>query len=342
MPGVMFDLMAPGKRAAMAREATAGSEVAYREYVATAVRTAADVRRAWVELAFIGEATRLRGDSLAALGQSRDIDAADYSTGRGMATLEVQIRTSGDADRIRSEIATLADRLREARTQFKSALGLAPTEPDPFWPQFPLVPTVLPPEDELWQRVQSANPELARMRAMVDMAVAGEEVARQNRIPNFTAGLMTDVKQTPWMWRPTATISLPVWRDKIAGQIAAARARREAAASDVDAERLAMAAEFARMLYMVREADRMIRFIDSTALPNIDRTAASAEASLQSGMGGAAMIPESRLMASNMRIERLNALRDRELAVTGLLQMTAAVAGGAGSLLPETTRSSNP
>ena len=44
MPGVMFDLMVPGKRAAMAREATAASEVAYREYVGTVVRTAADVR----------------------------------------------------------------------------------------------------------------------------------------------------------------------------------------------------------------------------------------------------------------------------------------------------------
>jgi len=56
MPGVMFDLMAPEKRATMAREATAGSEVAYREYVAAVVRTAAGVRNAWIELAFVEEA----------------------------------------------------------------------------------------------------------------------------------------------------------------------------------------------------------------------------------------------------------------------------------------------
>jgi outer membrane protein TolC len=226
--------------------------------------------------------------------------------------------------------------------QFKSALGLAPADPDPFWPRFPLAPTALAPEDELWQRVQSANPELAKMRAMVEMAVAGEEVARQSRTPDFTAGLMADVKQAPWMWRPTATVTLPVWRGKIAGQIAAARARREAAAANVDAEQLAMAAELARMLHMVREADRMIEFIDTTALPNIDRTVASAEAAIQSGMSGAGMIPEARLMASNMRIERLNALRERELAVTGLLLMTTEAATGAGSLLPETASFSHP
>jgi outer membrane protein TolC len=342
MPGVMFDLMVPGKRAAMAREAIAGSDVAYRQYLATVIRTAANVRKAWIELAFIEEMVRLREASLTALSQSVDIAAAEYSTGRGMTTLESQIRASGDTDRIRSEIAALADRLQAARVQFKSALGLAPADPDPFWPRFPLVPTVLLTEEELWRRVQSANPDLAKMRAMVEMAVADEAVAHQSRIPDFTAGLMADVKQAPWMWRPTTTVTLPVWRGKIAGQLAAAQARREAAVANVDAERLTMAAELARMLYMVREADRMIVYIDATALPNLDRTVASAEAAIQSGMGASGMIPEARLMASNMRIERLNALRERELAVTELLLMTAQVATGAGSLLPETALSSHP
>jgi outer membrane protein TolC len=335
MPGVMFDLMAPEKRATMAREATAGSEVAYREYVAAVVRTAAGVRNAWIELAFVEEAIRLRDASLKALGQSAEIAAADYSTGRGMTTLEGQIRTSGESERIRSEIATLDDRRHAAQVQFKAALGLAPADPDPFWPRFPLAPTVVVSEEAIWQRVQAANPDLARMRAMVDMAMAGEAVARQGRYPDFSAGLMVDVKQSPWMWRPLGTVTLPVWRDKVAGQIAAARSRREAASANVSAERLSMAAELARMLYMVREADRMIAFIDTTALPNVDRTVVSAEASIQSGMGGAGMIPEARLMAANMQIERLGALRDREVAVTGLLQMTAEIAAGAGSLLPE-------
>lgn len=342
MPGVMFDLMAPRKRATMGREAAAGSEVVYRNYLVTVVRIAADVRKAWIELAFIEETTRLRDASLASIGQSAEIAGAEYATGRGMTTLDSQIRTSGEADRIRSEIATLGDRLHSAQTQFKSALGLAPADADPFWPRFPLTPTVLPSEAELWARVQSANPDLGKMRAMVEMAVAGEEIARNNRIPDFTAGLMADVKQAPWMWRPTATLTLPIWRGKIAGQMAVAKARREAAAANVDAERLNMAAELARMLFMVREADRMIAFIDHTALPNLDHTLASAAAAFQSGMGTPTMIPEARYMASNMRIERLAALRERELAVTGLLLMTTDVAAGTGLAQLDSALSANP
>jgi len=44
--------------------------------------------------------------------------------------------------------------------------------------------------------VLAANPELASMRAMVEMAVAQVDVARQARTPDYTGGLSVDVKPT--------------------------------------------------------------------------------------------------------------------------------------------------
>jgi outer membrane protein TolC len=342
MPGVMFDLMLPGKRAAMAREAAGTSEIAYHEYLATVVRIAGEVRKAWIELAYVEELARLRERSLGSLGESADLASAAYATGMGMATLDAQIKVANETARIRSDIASLEDRRRAAQVQFKASLGLSPTDADPAWPLFPLAATVLPVADELWRQVVATNPDLGKMRAMVEMTVAGEEIARQKRWPDFTVGLMADVKQAPWMWRPTATATLPIWRKKIAGQVEAAQARRDAAAARVDAEVLTMAAEFARMLYMVRESDRMIGFIDNTALPNLERSLASASAAFQSGMAGPAMIPETELMAFAMRAERLEALRERELAATGLLTMTAAVAGGTGLVGLDTALAPNP
>ena len=49
------------------------------------------------------------------------------------------------------------------------------------------------------------------------------------------------------------------------------------------------------------------------------------------------MIPETRLMALGMQLERATALRDRENAVTNLLLMIAAVAPADSPLLAETT-----
>jgi cobalt-zinc-cadmium efflux system outer membrane protein len=338
MPGLMFDFMTPGKRSAMGREATAASQVAYRTYAAKVVRTAADVRKSWIDLAYLDETTRLREASLASTEQAAAVAQADYSTGRAMSTLESQVQLAIESARQRSELATLRDRRTAAHRVFKSALGLFPTDPDPAWPQAMLTATALPSEEELWRRTQESNPGLAQMRAMVEMAVAGVEVARLTGTPDFSLGLMADLKANPLMFRPSAAVTLPVWRNKIAAIIASAEARRDAAVARVSAEQLNLAAELAQMLYMMREADRMITFIDGTALPNYERIIASIEAGYQSGMTGLAMIPQTRLMALGMQLERATALRDRENAVTGILLMIAATPPDS-PLLTETSAS---
>jgi outer membrane protein TolC len=335
MPGLMFDFMAPGKRRAMARELTASSDVSYRTYAATVLRTASEVRKAWIELAFVGEAIRLREGSTNALQQSLELANTDYTTGRGMGTLSNQVRFTNDLGKVRTELAMLADRRTALRTRFKSALGLAPADRDPAWPQTRLTPTALPGEDELWRHVAAANPGLGQMRAMVEMAVAGIEIARRARTPDFALGAMADLKANPLMVRPTASVTLPVWREKIAAGIAAAEARRDANVARVTAEQLNLAAEFAQMLFMVREADRMIAYLDELALPNLDRVLATSEAGYQSGMTSPAMIPETELMVLDLRLERAVALREREIAVTELLLMAADVAPGSAPLLAE-------
>ncbi len=323
MPGVMFDFMAPAKRVAMANEALGSAAVAYRAYVGAVLGVAARVRKSAIELAYVDQALALRDEAIAALDQATDVARAEYSTTAGMATFETQVRLTNEVAKARSEIAALGDRRVAARARFKASLGLTPSDPDPAWPRLTLVATALPGDDELWQRTRAANPDLGRMRAMVDMAMAGVGVARNAGIPDFTVGAMADLKAEPLMVRPTATVTLPIWREKIRSNIAAAKARHDAAAARVSAEEIAMAASLAQMLYMVRESDRMIEYIDRTALPNYERSIASVEASYQSGMGGAGMIPEIRAMQVLMRLERLGALRDRETAVTDLMLMTA-------------------
>jgi outer membrane protein TolC len=333
MPGLMFDFMTPGKRIAMSREMIASSNIAYRAYVATMLRAAAQARKAWVELAFLDESIRLRESSVGALEQSLALANVDYTTGRGMGSLANQVRVTNDIAKVRNDLATLGDRRAAARIRFKSTLGLASTDGDPAWPQASLAATALPSEDELWRRASAANAELAQMRAMVEMAVASIEVARKAGTPDFTIGGMADLKSDPLMFRPTATVTLPIWREKIAANIAAAEARRDASKARVTAEQLNLAGEIAQMLYMVREADRMIAYIEQTALPNFERAIATVEAGYQSGMTGPSMIPETKLMALTMRLERAAALRERENAVTELLLMTADVAPAGSPLL---------
>ncbi len=341
MPGLMFDVMTPGKRAAMATEALSTANVSYRAYVSSILQVAANVRKGAIELAYVDDALRLRDESINALDQAARLADAAYSTTQGMATLETQVRLANEVAKIRSEVAALGDRQRAARAKFKSTLGLRPSDPDPAWPKMTLSATQLPSAGELWTRARGANAELGRMRAMVEMAVAQVAVARKAGTPDFSLGAMADLKADPLMVRPTATVTLPIWREKIRANIAASESRREAAAARVSAEEINLAAEIAQMLYMVRESDLMIAYIDKTALPNYDRAIASVEASYQAGMGSPAMIPETRVMQVGMRLERIAALRDRENAVTDLMLMTAEVGSPVSGLFRAAETSSH-
>jgi outer membrane protein TolC len=238
---------------------------------------------------------------------------------------------------MKSGLRALGDRRTAARARFKTALGLGPADADPVWPTAELFATTLPDPDALWARASAANPELAKMRSMLEMAAAGAEVAGRAGQPDFSLGAMVDLKTNPLLFRPLGTLTLPIWRDKIAAVAAAADARRNAGLARVSTEQLSLEAELAQMLFMVSEADRMIAYIEQDALPNFDRSIATAEAAYQSGSATSGMIPETQVMALAMRLERAGALRDRETAVTSLMLMTADIAP-TGSPVPSTPR----
>jgi len=337
MPGIMFDFMGPGKREAMGREAAAGSEVLYRAYLSTLLATAGEVRKAWIDLAYAGEALDLRRKSVALADQSVSVAQADYATGAGMASLEKQTNLLNQIARLKADAATMEDRLVAARARFKAALGLRRDEADPPWPAgaFPAVPAA---DDEtLWRRLSEANPRLASMRAMVAMATASAKVADKAGTPDYSLGVMTDLKPNPIMVRPTASMTLPVWRDKIDAVIATAEARRLAAEARLNSEEISLAAELAQTLVMVREAERMAGFLDNTAIPNTGRALASAEAGYQSGMGGFSTLAELRLMELDLRLERAAARRQRETSLADLALLVADTIPSDGLTAAETS-----
>ena len=334
MPGFMFDVMSNGRRAAMAREASAASEVAYQRYVATVLATAAEVKKSWADLTALEETLRLKRRMLELKEEAVHFSHAEHVTMHAMGSLDQLTQLLNEAGRLRLDIANLEDERGVLRKGFKTALGIAREAPDPAWPtQFApsLAPT--PDDDTFWHAAITANPRLGEMRAMVEMAVAQVAVEEKARTPDFAAGLMADLKMNPVLWRPLAEVTLPVWREKISAAIAAASARHDAAVARLRAEELMVAADLARMTYMVREADRMVAHIDGTALPNLRQSYATVAAAYGTGMTGFAMIPETQEMVLAMQVERVAALRDREKALADLSLLIAGSAP-AGAPLP--------
>jgi cobalt-zinc-cadmium efflux system outer membrane protein len=74
-------------------------------------------------------------------------------------------------------------------------------------------------------------------------------------VPDFSAGLQAEVYSPPFYW-PQASMTLPVWRDKIAAQIAAAQADKHAAEARLSSGQITMTVDFAMKTYEYREVTR--------------------------------------------------------------------------------------
>ncbi len=334
MPGFMFDLMSTGRRAAMGREATVASELARRRYVTAVLTTAAEVKKSWLDLAALEASRSLKQQMLDVAEEAIRFSHAEHATMHAMGSLDQLAQQLNDAGRLRLEVANLDDQRTAFRARFKAALGLAREAADPPWPApASLVATPLPDDDAFWAAARTANPQLGEMRAMVEMAVAEAAVEEKARTPDLAAGLMADLKMNPVLWRPLAEVTLPIWRQKIADAVAAARARHDAAAARLQAEEIMTAAELARMTYMVREADRMLAYLDGTAIPNLRQSLASLSAAYATGMTNFAMIPGTQGMILAMQVERIAVLRDREKTLADLSLLVAGEAP-AGAPLP--------
>ena len=85
------------------------------------------------------------------------------------------------------------------------------------------------------------NTRFKGMEAEVRAAEASMTLAYKARMPDVSVGLMADVKTNPTLYRPWGTVSLPIWRDKLAAEVAQAQANKRAGEARLSAEQIALA-----------------------------------------------------------------------------------------------------
>jgi outer membrane protein TolC len=139
-----------------------------------------------------------------------------------------------------------------------------PDPPMPAW--FESTPLDLT-SDQVFASALSRNPRLKAMEAEVRMAESGIRLARTSKLPDFSLGVEADAKASPVVVRPTVGVTLPIWRDKIAAEIASAQALKSAAHARLSAEQIQLAVEFADKSFMYREATRNLQLLTESLLP---------------------------------------------------------------------------
>ena len=265
MPGLMMDFPGPGKLGARAQVATAESEAKYFAFESSVLQAALALKRSFYQLYFLDQKIQVNRQTLELLADLEKLARAQNEVGK--VTLQDVLRAQIEQDRLKTELANLEDSRHSLRAQFQAALGLRPDDLAPPIPQrFESTPLDFTSE-RLLETALSRSPRLKAMTAEVRRAEASLALAHKSRVPDFSAGFEADVKPSPVIWNPQFSVSLPIWRDKIAAEITEAQAEKRAAEARLSAEQIALAVEFAEKSFMYREASRNLALLQQQLLP---------------------------------------------------------------------------
>jgi outer membrane protein TolC len=319
----MVDLPGPGKLRLAGDVAAAASRAAYFGFEREILRTALAVKSAYYRRHYLEETIRVEKETLRLLSDLEQL--AQQQNAAGRVTLQDVLRAQIARDQLGTEIENLEDSRGTIAAEMKAALGLRPGDADPPMPATFEPSTGDPPPDELWATALARNPSLRAMKEDVLAAEASLELARKSRVPDFSLGLEVDLKSDPTMFRPSASMTLPVWRDKIAAEIAGAQAEKRAAEARLTAEQVEIAAEMAERLFLYREALRDDALLREKLLPRARQSLDAARAGYVNGRADFLDVIDAQRTLLGFELEGIEARTQRELALASLSLTIAGV-----------------
>jgi len=316
MPGLMMDFPGPGKLKAAANVATAESEAKYFVFESTVLQTAFALKKAYYQLNFLDAKISVIQKTLRLMDELEKLALIQNEVGK--VTLQDVLQARIEQERLFTNIANLNDFRQPLLAQFKASLGLKDEDITPPVPhQIGTTPIDLTTE-MVFTTALARNPRLKAIEAEVRIAEASLRLATKMKVPDFTAGIEADVKDSPLMVRPLFGVTLPIWRDKISAQIAGAQADKHAAEARLSAEQIALAVELAEKSFMLREASRNLELLHDRLLTMARQSLEVAQSGYIGGKVDFLNVIDAERMLLDFQLSEVEARLQRELALAEL------------------------
>jgi outer membrane protein TolC len=149
-------------------------------------------------------------------------------------------------------------------------------------------------------------------------------VAYKDRTPDFSAGLQAEVYEPPFFW-PQAGMTLPIWRDKLAAEVAQAKATELAAQSRLTSAQIDLAVSFAEKAFTYRETGRELALVEGKLVPEAQQTIELIRAGYQAGTSDYSSLTDSERMLLTLKLESAEARTQRAIALADLTLIVAGV-----------------
>ena len=296
--------------------------------------TALAVKRAYYQLWVLEEQIRWTRETLAVVDETESLARRRAAVGK--VTQQDILRAQMEHDQLTIQLANLEDSRGPLQARLRSALGLGPDQPTP---PFALRLEPAPPdftEKSLLEAAFANNPRLKEMRSEIMQAMALYQLAQKSTVPDYSFGVGVSGGMNPVAVTPSLGITLPIWRDKIAAEIARGRAGVDAAKARLAAEQLDLAVRFAETAYAWREADRNVTLHGILLLPKARAALDSARGGYVAGTTPLADLLEAERACLQHHLEHAVAAGQREMV---LAEMSLVILGRwpehVAALLPE-------
>lgn len=317
------------EQAALYAAAAARADVAARE-----LTLVTETRRLAYELAFLDAWDEILGTDRAILERYEELARTRYAAGIGLEQAVVKLQA--ELTKVDTRKLQLADRRAETTSALNALRDRSPVaEP----PEIALPEAVEPSSGfegrlaRLEDRAAARRPELARAEAEVSRAGTQVELAKKDHRPDVTLGLtytlVGERQDAPGRAMPppdngqdviglTASINLPVYRDRLDAAVEQA-ARRETAARE---ERRAVTTSIDRSLGELAQrlvlTYRELRLFEDVLGIQAEESLSSAEAAYSAGSAGALDLLDAERVLLDVRTSTARARADYAITLARL------------------------
>jgi len=318
----------PGKRGLRQEVAAKDAESVSHAYEETVNRVARDVKKAYFELAFVMESTRLVEENKRVLEQFLRISESRYSVGQG--TQADVLKAQTQLTRMEDELIKLAGERRTIAAELIRDLGRESEAglPAPAPPRLP-AETALPFES-LRETALKERPQLLGLQSLIDRNAKALDLARKDYYPDFDVKLSYGQREDMLNGMPrddlvslTIAMNLPVWRrNKRDPGVAEAIAMRNQATEMYQALQNEVASQLRQQISNADLSLKSARLYESGILPQARLAVESSLAAYRVNRADVLMLLDSQMAVLEYEISHASALSNYNIALAEIELLT--------------------
>jgi len=302
-----------GKRDLKRGVARAEAEAAQGRAGASWAELAARIKTAFAQYFYVSHSERLTREVLGLVERLEKTAQVRYAS--GLTPQQDAIRAQVEQTRMRAELVALEAEKRQLQARLNGLLSRPASAPlaEPLALR-PLPPPVRLDPAALAERLAAGNPQLLTEEARLRAAEKGRELTYRNRYPDFTLGVTPIQTRNSFNeWDLMLEFNLPLQQESRRSQereaeamLAAARARREAAANQA-------LSELPEQIAGLEAARRTEMLLGANLLPQAELTFQSALAAYETGRVDFATLLDAQREISRARQERFKAQAEAQM-----------------------------